>query len=804
MPTQTRPTFPGVYTSVTDRSQGATPRSSRFHVGLVGPAEKGPFNVPTFVRTQREFGRLFGRSLDNSYLANAAAAVSNLSDGATVVRVGQVYTDVCNNGSGTKNHTKVVAVGFAERFSPGDYVRVRQIGRATTMARLSASAITDPDLPFVAGSKMADDYDGTAVIARSTVAGAANEAESFLYGTDWNTAIADVAACSIDSVETGYDPTVGAKNFFKFRLLVDGSDLDGVRTTLLANGGAVLKLSKSGKSTTREVHVREVEPVQTGVDHCVVTLDAVNNLRYGFQALPLQDTYGTDVATGASIQVKSGNQAKLFHMLAKTPGTWANSDGKSTGVWVTVSPGSAQDSKKIVIYENGAAAEVYDNLNGNPASTDFIMTRLAASSLVDFKLVGSLSPTGITRDRDVVTVVFGSAHNLAVNDWITIEGSDLPELNGSHKVTELVSGTSVKFEVSNYATETATSANEDRTQISPSAELMPANTIQGWNATTLNFATFAGGDNGEIVTDDSYIGTVDPVTEAGTGLRIFEDTDSVNVNVIWVSPVRYAGTPVAVWQKLIEVCAIQNASAPIDGDRGLTPRGVVDYTNATGAWTSRVKLDNYRLTFMWNWWKCVDPDTKAVRWLPPSIAKLRALAFTYDSYKPWYAAAGESRGLLPECLGVEFPTLSPNLKSQMYGGGQCVNPIIAHFERFMIWGNLTTQRTDSKLTADHAVHCVNHVMKSLADIGRRYVFDPNDSELLNLLDMDMREVLRRIKSERGIEDFALQIDSKNNTPDVRNRREVIVDLEFIPVDTAERIFVNATVRQSGATLNTLT
>lgn len=802
MSTSNRPTFPGVYTVVTDRSQGSEPRSSRFHVGLVGPAERGPFNTPVKIRSQREYGRTFGRSLSQSYLANAAAIVAGLSDGATVVRVGQTYTDVCSNGSGTKNETKAVAVGYAERFEVGDYIRVRQIGKATTRARITTPA--EPDLPLATGGKLADDYSGTAVIGRSAIVGAANDAEAFLYGTDWNTALADCAACSISNLDADYDPTIGAKNFFKFRLLVDGSDLATLRSTLLADGGALLKLSKSGKNTTREVHVREVQPVQTGVDHVTVTLEAVNNLQYGYQALPLQDTYGDTVADGAEISIKSGNTKRVFHMFAKTPGTWANSDGKSTGLWVTVSPGSAPDSKKIVVFEGGAAAEVFDNLVGDPESTDFILTRLATSELVVFKMVGQLALTGLSRDQNTVTAVFGAAHGLSTNDWISIEGSDLAECNGSFKVTLVVNPTTVEFEVLNFVTDGATSANEDYTQVAPSAELMPANTMQGWSLQTpLNLAVFSGGDNGELVSDESYIGTVDPVTEAGTGLRVFEDTDRVNVNVIWVSPIRFAGTSVSVWQKLIEVCAVQNASAAIDGDKGLTPRAAVDYTNATGAYTSRSKLDNYRLSFLWNWWKAEDPDTKSVRWLPPSIAKLRAWAYTYDSFKPWYAAAGEDRGALPDCLGLEYESLSASLKNAMYGGGQCVNPLITRFGAYMVWGNLSTQRANTKLSADHAVHCVNHVMKSLADVGRRFVFDPNDTELLKQLDMECREVLRRVKEERGIEAFKLQIDDKNNTPDVRNRREVIIDLEFVPVDTAERIFINATVRQSGALVNTL-
>jgi hypothetical protein len=56
---------------------------------------------------------------------------------------------------------------------------------------------------------------------------------------------------------------------------------------------------------------------------------------------------------------------------------------------------------------------------------------------------------------------------------------------------------------------------------------------------------------------------------------------------------------------------------------------------------------------------------------------------------------------------------------------------------------------------------------------------------------------------RGIEQYNLVMDDRNNTAETRNNREVIVDLELIPTDVAERIYINAIVRESGATLNTL-
>ena len=68
----------------------------------------------------------------------------------------------------------------------------------------------------------------------------------------------------------------------------------------------------------------------------------------------------------------------------------------------------------------------------------------------------------------------------------------------------------------------------------------------------------------------------------------------------------------------------------------------------------------------------------------------------------------------------------------------------------------------------------------------------------------MRRVMDGVKTLRGVETYKLVCDTSNNTADTRNNREVIIDLSFIPVDAAERIYLNASVYSSGADLNSIT
>jgi phage tail sheath protein FI len=261
---------------------------------------------------------------------------------------------------------------------------------------------------------------------------------------------------------------------------------------------------------------------------------------------------------------------------------------------------------------------------------------------------------------------------------------------------------------------------------------------------------------------------------------------------------------IGIEQQLRDTAKKCNAIAIVDIWSGLSARQAIDWHNGTGMFEGRGKIDDYSIACYWNWVYITDKFTGQTKLVPPTLAVLRCLAFTFERDKPWYAAAGEVRGYIPEAVDVEFERVSSDTKQAMYGNGQSVNPILKMRGRHVLYGERTMQRLESKLTAVHSVILVNWIVKGMAEIARYYVFDPNDQELLTQLRLAFTEYLDKIKNERGLEAYQLIVDDSNNTAETRNRREVIVDLSIVPTDTAERIYINATVRESGAILNSVT
>lgn len=476
-------------------------------------------------------------------------------------------------------------------------------------------------------------------------------------------------------------------------------------------------------------------------------LETTNNSQTGYQALPLQATY--DASNPGFIYAGTATQNAYF-MQASTPGEWANGTGGSTGLYVRVRPGSQPNTKRLEIFENGALVEVFDNV-----------------------------AKGVNPDTNVSYYT----EALAQSQYVQISDQSI--------TTEHAANTRAPWDTTYYP------------------DALNAGVLSVNNTPNYTGGNLTGGANGNNATELDYIGSYDPVTDTYSGIRALEDTDNVDVNLI-AAPMDFdllsgdaTTRGVAIMQQLADTGAIANALALADVPPGLNAGDAVDWHNGAGRFTGRTRIDKTNLALYWNWWTMTDKFTGLQKSVPPSLAALRCFGFTFQRDQPWYAAAGETRGWVAEATSIEFDRVSKDARNAMYGNGNSVNPIIKINGRYYVYGERTMQRRESKLTAAHSVILVNTIVKGLAAIGRQFVFDPNDLELLVHIRLAFSEYLDKIRNQRGIEEYELVVDERNNTADTRNRREVIVDLAVIPTDVMERMFINATVRESGAQLNSV-
>lgn len=759
MATITPKTFPGVYTTIVDQSF-FTPSTSSFKPGLIGVASKGAFDTPTQVQSLKDFINVFGNPITTTYttdntsgittpdgagffLADAVDAIADFTNAITVVRIGNRYTELAPaDGAYVSAYTlgsTTNAARIQAMLADGNdvYIRVQEGSLATTVNAQVVSAGGGTISLDPTGEPLAASY-VAGEISYNFFANAANLAEGVLYAYTYGTNSSQQS----DAVFASVGSISGYKNQYQFYCASGGTNI---------NIGDVFKIVQENKDTTHEVRVKSLMLDYTANTAGTVFLEKTDISQIGYQALPLQDNY-----TAASLYKPTGKVA-FMSLKAANEGTWANGANSSEGLYLRIRPGSDAGTKKLEVYWNSALVETHDNITDDPDDeTNFWSVRLARtqSNYVYYETIStsfSNQPTAANTVAPWDARFFGST---------ATSGLPVPMPLGA--------------------------------------------TNAGWLAITVGNVQDTGGQftkgyNGENPQDSDWIGDLDPTTDMLSGVRAFEDTDTVEINIL-AAPMD--NVSMAVMEQMGRTCAKINAMALCDVPAGLNARQAIDWHNGRLPDQDGTRIDNRNVAVYWNWFVRTNRWAET-KWVPPTLGTLRALGYTFNTQAPWYAAAGETRGYLPDCQRVQFDRVSEDTKQAMYGNGNSVNPILKIKGSHYLYGERTMQRAESKLTAVHNVIMINWVLTGMSTVARRYVFDPNDAELLIQLRLAFSEFLDRIVNGRGIEQYNLVMDDRNNTPETRNNREVVVDLEVIPTDVAEKIYINAIVRESGAVLNTL-
>lgn len=747
-------TFPGVYTQITDKSF-FTPRTSRFKPGLIGVASKGPFNTPTVVQSLREFVETFGNPIATSYttsdsdglvrpddngyfLADAVDAVADYTNAITIVRIGKTFTAFADeDGIGT--------VGSSTLNTALNATRIQALAQGGTPVYLSieqsGAASTVNALVTQAGG-------GTVLLDSSVEVLAATYTSaqiSYSVGVQAAHEAEGVLYCYsygtnsgqlIDAPITAVGAVTGDKNNYEFEVAANVTTI---------TPGAIYKIEQSGKNTTHEVRVASV--MANADTSGTVFLEKVSSQQIGYQALPLQDNYDN------AVLYKATGKQPFAYLKAASEGTWANGGSSANGLFTKVRPGSNPGTKKLEVFWNSALSETHDNLSDDAADTvNFWDVRLA---------------------RGISRYVYIEYCAKIGQNW-TAANTAAPWDSRFY-----VAGQPVGMPMA-----------------------MPTGAINAGKLTINGVSTDTGGQfnkgfNGENASDADWIGTLDPVTDKLSGIKAFENRRTVDVNVI-AAPMD--NISLAVMSQLADTCNKINAVSAIDVPAGLNGRQAIDWHNGhLSTQISQGRLDSKNVGCFWNWAQRSNRFSET-KLCPPTIFWLGRAGYTFNNFAPWYAIAGETRGYVQDAQLVQFDEVSDDTLQAMYGNGNSVNPIINIQNRFYIYGERTMQRAESKLTAMHSVICVNWVVNGMAAVARRFVFDPNDAELLDNLNLAFMEFLERIKNDRGLELYELSVSA---TAENRNNREVIVDIALIPTDVAERIYINATVYESGATINSI-
>ena len=172
------------------------------------------------------------------------------------------------------------------------------------------------------------------------------------------------------------------------------------------------------------------------------------------------------------------------------------------------------------------------------------------------------------------------------------------------------------------------------------------------------------------------------------------------------------------------------------------------------------------------------------------------ISHTAENYEPWFAPAGNTRGVL-NVLGVarEF---NDGDEDALYDAG--INPIDFHeVYGIRIWGQKTLLNRASALDRVNVRMLLIVIEPAIEALLMDYVFELNDEFSRSMLVSKLTPYLASIKARRGLYDFKVICDTSNNTPEVIDNNEMVVDVPVQPTRVGELMRGRLTITSTGAT-----
>jgi len=196
-----------------------------------------------------------------------------------------------------------------------------------------------------------------------------------------------------------------------------------------------------------------------------------------------------------------------------------------------------------------------------------------------------------------------------------------------------------------------------------------------------------------------------------------------------------------------------------------------------------------------NWVKTYDDVINKQVWVPISGRIAAMYANTDSNFQPWFAPAGFTRGVLNTVSDLAFYPKQKH-RDQLYKIN--MNPV-ANFpnDGFVVFGQKTLQTKPSAFDRVNVRRLFLNLEKATRATVKYFVFEPNTlftrTQVINVL----TPIFENAKNTQGLYDYLIICDERNNTPDVIDQNELVVDIYLKPVRAAEFILVNFYATRTG-------
>jgi phage tail sheath protein FI len=191
--------------------------------------------------------------------------------------------------------------------------------------------------------------------------------------------------------------------------------------------------------------------------------------------------------------------------------------------------------------------------------------------------------------------------------------------------------------------------------------------------------------------------------------------------------------------------------------------------------------------------------------VPPTHMALRTILRSDAQSYPWFAAAGNRRGIVDNVRAIGYVNadtgefnqmaVSEGVRDTLYENQ--INPItFIPGTGLVVYGNKTTF-SGSALDRINVARLVAYMRDRLDIMARNFLFEPNDKITRDQIKSAAEGFLNDLIAKRAIYDYIVQCDEGNNTPDRVDRNELWLDIAIEPVKSVEFIYIPLRILNTG-------
>jgi hypothetical protein len=339
----------------------------------------------------------------------------------------------------------------------------------------------------------------------------------------------------------------------------------------------------------------------------------------------------------------------------------------------------------------------------------------------------------------------------------------------------------------------------------------------GWDQPADNIIFGASGSNTYILSGGKNYGGTDSLTDTGSftatvaeiadGYGLFENPDEYEVDFLLMGSANYTREGAqSLANKLISVAEIRkDAVAFISPNRGSilsdTSSQIAPTINSPAIITdnlisfySSVASSTYAI-FDSGYKYMYDRFSDTFRYVPLNGDIAGLCARTDINQFPWYSPAGTNRGAILNAVKLPYNP-SKSQRDKLYTNR--INSVVySPGAGIILFGDKTGYGKASAFDRINVRRLFIYLERSISRSAKDVLFEFNDQLTRNNFINTVEPFLRDVKAKRGIFDFLVVCDERNNTPEVIDNNEFIADIYIKPTRSINFIGLNFVATKTG-------